>query len=273
MSTYSIFLFAFSLFLSFYSHFNICVAYTSEEDNYDSIYAYDESSGRGPSQWGNLNESWYLCGNGTSQSPINISRLQFTPNLGALQTQYKPAQATLINRGHDISVKWNGDAGGLNINGTNYTLMDCHWHTPSEHTINGRRFDLELHIVHENSLNETTVVGILYRYGLPNPFLSTLYDQIRSLDNNTNREIPLGIINPYSIGFANNTGYYRYNGSLTTPPCYENVLWTLLTQIQTVSLRQVQALKEAVNDGYEENARPIQPINGRTVYLYPRSLF
>ncbi|KAF4373659.1 hypothetical protein F8388_025353 [Cannabis sativa] len=78
--------------------------------------------------------------------------------------------------------------------------------------------------------------------------VNCLYDQIRSLDNNTNREIPLGIINPYSIGFANNTGYYRYNGSLTTPPCYENVLWTLLTQIQTVSLRQVQALKEAVND-------------------------
>ncbi|XP_062117863.1 alpha carbonic anhydrase 4-like isoform X1 [Humulus lupulus] len=273
MSTYSIFLFAFSLFfLPFFSHFNICLALESEEEE---NYSYDENTGRGPSRWGELNPSWYRCGNGTSQSPIDISRLseQLSPDLAALHTHYKPAQATLINKGHDILVQWNEDAGDLNISGVEYKLLQSHWHTPSEHKINGRRFDAELHAVHKNSLGEIAVLGILFTSGPPNPLLSKVYDQIRSLENNKTGEIGLGIINPYEIGFENNSSYYRYNGSLTTPPCDEGVLWTLLEQVQTVSFGQIKALKDAVKDGYEENARPTQPINGRTVDQYPRSHF
>ncbi|GMN55416.1 hypothetical protein TIFTF001_024537 [Ficus carica] len=107
---------------------------------------------------------------------------------------------------------------------------------------------MEIHLVHQNSIGERAVLGIVYKYGRPDPFLSTLYQQILSLRNDT-RMIPLGIVDPTDIespGFWRK--YYRYNGSLTTPPCFENVLWTVLKKVQTVSLEQVQALKDAVDD-------------------------
>lgn len=80
-----------------------------------------------------------------------------------------------------MQVKWNsGEAGYIEINGTQYLIQQCHWHSPSEHTINGNKFDLELHAVHETATGETFVFGILYQFGEPDPFLSS----VRTLINN-----------------------------------------------------------------------------------------
>ncbi|THG09625.1 hypothetical protein TEA_000338 [Camellia sinensis var. sinensis] len=179
----------------------------------ETPFTYVEGTGKGPRKWGKVNPHWKSCGNGKLQSPIDVvdQRVKVFPNLGKLKKDYKPAPATLKNRGHDIAVEWKGDAGKININGTRYKLLQCHWHSPSEHTFNGTRYHLELHIVHLSSCGTIAVVGIVYKYGQPDPFLA---------------------------------------------------------KVRTVSRDQVQALRDAVHDGFEANARPIQQLDGRTIFLY-----
>ncbi|KAL5546399.1 hypothetical protein UlMin_006086 [Ulmus minor] len=253
-----------------YFHLNIFTALASRElYNADGTprFSYDEETGRGPSNWSNIDPHWFLCGNGTRQSPINIGGVTIRPNLGPLIRNYTPANATLVNARFEIVVEWNGNAGNITINGTVFILKNAHWHSPSEHTILGIRYPLELHLVHESSTGNIAVIGILYRFGLlPNLFLSRLLPQINALGNGT-AEINLGRIDPNIISFGIGRSYYRYNGSLTAPPCSENVTWTVLPEVQSVLRAQVQALREAVDPGFEENARPIQPLNGRTVAI------
>ncbi|KAL4607746.1 hypothetical protein ACB092_09G197700 [Castanea dentata] len=248
------FLFLISLILS--SHlYNVSADDSEVED--ESPFTYLEDTGKGPSKWGTIDPLWKACGNGKLQSPIDLlsRRVQVYPRLGKLKGVYKPAQAVVKNRGHDISMAWKGDAGYININGTDYNLQQCHWHSPSEHTINGSRYPLELHIVHINPItNKIAVVGIVYKYGRPDPLLTKLFHHIKSAGK---EEKPLGIIDPGLIRFGSRK-YYRYIGSLTVPPCTEGVTWTILKKVRTVSREQVRELREAVHDGFESNARPTQ---------------
>ncbi|CAL0310605.1 unnamed protein product [Lupinus luteus] len=232
----------------------------------DDKFTYSEGSGKGPKNWGNINPNWRVCGNGKSQSPIDIvdQRVQVFPQLGRLQRDYKPAPAVLGNMGYSINLKWNGDAGKININGTDYNLIQLHWHAPSEHTFNGSKFDLELHAVHQNSKEETAVIGVWYKIGLPDSLLSKLLNHIKSVKEH---DIDVGIINPKETNFGTRN-YYRYIGSFTTPPCTEGVTWTIMKKVRTISVEQLKALKEAVHQGFEENARATQKLNGRKVYVY-----
>ncbi|KAA8518112.1 hypothetical protein F0562_015586 [Nyssa sinensis] len=254
-----------SLLLSSHSLLIICNAFESEVDD-ETPFTYLEGTGKGPKKWGQIDPKWKVCDKGDMQSPIDLldQRVKVFPNLGKLKREYKPAPATVKNRGHDITVAWKGDAGKFNINGTDYKLLQCHWHSPSEHTFNGTRYHLELHIVHLNSRGEIAVVGITYKYGRPDPFLAKVMDHISSV---VDEEKDLGIVNPKDIKFGSRK-YYRYIGSLTVPPCTEGVIWTIVKKVRTVSREQVRALREAVHDGFEANARPIQQLDGRTILLY-----
>ncbi|KAM7505397.1 hypothetical protein LguiB_004301 [Lonicera macranthoides] len=237
----------------------------SEVDN-ETPFTYAEGAEKGPKEWGHVNSTWKVCDSGKLQSPIDLAskRVQVFPGLGKLKKSYKPALAQIINRGHDIQVKWNGDAGKININGTDYKLQQCHWHSPSEHTINGKRFNMEMHVVHSNSKGGIAVIGILFKFGRADPFLSKLIGHLKTVGE---KGEDLGVVNPSEIKFGSRK-YYRYIGSLTVPPCTEGVTWTVLKKIRTVSREQVRALRDAVHDGFEDNARPVQDVDGRQVNLY-----
>ncbi|XP_028789550.1 alpha carbonic anhydrase 4-like [Neltuma alba] len=241
---------------------------TKEEVEDEHPFLYEEETGKGPKNWGSLKPEWKICGTGKLQSPIDLldERVQLCPDLGKLKRDYKPAPATIKNRGHDIVVHWKGYAGQININGTYYKLVQCHWHTPSEHTVNEKRFNLELHAVHESDDGKSAVIGILYEYGRPDPLLSKLIPHIKSIGE---EERDLGILNPGVIKFGSRK-YYRYLGSLTVPPCTEGVVWTIVKKVRTVSREQVKALRDAVNDGFEENSRPTQELDGRPLWLYTK---
>ncbi|KAG2683537.1 hypothetical protein I3760_10G035000 [Carya illinoinensis] len=206
----TIFLFLASLILS--SNHLISIALESEVDD-ESLFTYTEGTGKGPNNWSQIDPHWKACGHGKMQSPIDLldRRVQVFPALGKLKRDYNAAPAVARNRGHDITVVWKGDAGEININGTKYKLQQCHWHAPSEHTFNGSRYELELHIIHLSSSGEIAVVGIVYKYGHPDPFLS---------------------------------------------------------EVRTVSREQVAALREAVHDGFEANARPTQQSDSIAVEFY-----
>ncbi|KAH6801611.1 alpha carbonic anhydrase 4 [Perilla frutescens var. frutescens] len=231
----------------------------------ESPFTYD--SKKGPENWANLNPKWKTCAKGKLQSPIDLvdDRVEIMPELGILKRAYKPAPAMIKNRGHDIQVVWEGDAGFAMLNGTEYKLLQCHWHTPSEHTMNGKRFELEVHLVHNNSLGHLAVVGVVYKLGHPDPFLAKLLETIKTTTPNHEGNVA-GDVNPWDIKFGSRK-YYRYLGSLTVPPCTEGVLWTIVKKVRTVSREQVRALRDAVHDGYEKNARPTQK-SDQHVYMY-----
>ncbi|KAG4970588.1 hypothetical protein AAZX31_13G129000 [Glycine max] len=243
---------------------------SAQEVEDESEFDYIKGSEKGPSHWGELKKEWETCKSGKMQSPIDLSshRVRVVPKLGELKKYYTPQNATIKNRGHDIELKWE-DAGSININGTEFFLHQCHWHSPSEHTINGRRYDLELHMVHESKnikgKTKFAVVGLFYKIGRPDPVLKKLSKFIKTMVYGEEKNI--GVFDPSKIKLGGKK-YYRYMGSLTVPPCTEGVIWTINKKIRTVSRAQVKLLREAVHDHAEKNARPIQPINRRGIQLY-----
>ncbi|XP_022745507.1 alpha carbonic anhydrase 7-like [Durio zibethinus] len=246
---------------------------SAQEVEDEREFDYLESSGKGPKQWGDLKKEWAACKNGSLQSPIDMSsrRVKVIRKSGELKKRYKPCHAIAKNRGHDISLEWlNCDAGSIKINGTEFFLQQAHWHSPSEHTINGRRYALELHMVHQSKddkmKNNLAVIGLLYKFGAPDAFLPQLISNITSMADNE-KEKEMGVIDPSLIKMGGKK-YYRYMGSLTVPPCTEGVIWTLNKKIRTVSRGQVQALRKAVHDYAKSNARPVQPLNHRQIELY-----
>ncbi|XP_021806627.1 alpha carbonic anhydrase 7-like [Prunus avium] len=263
-------IFSVLLFLVLFSQYSTPV--TAQEVEDEREFDYLQGSGKGPKQWGEMKKEWAACKNGGMQSPIDLSskRVKLIPNLGKLNTAYKPCNATVKNRGHDISIEWVGDAGSLKINGTEYLLKQCHWHSPSEHSINGRRYDMELHMVHlspdPNVTNKIAVVAALYKIGRSDSFLSKLTRHIKSMTDQK-EERSVGIIDPNKIKIPGKS-YYRYMGSLTVPPCTEGVIWTINKKIRRVSRDQVKLFRVAVHDYAETNARPVQPLNVREIQVY-----
>ncbi|XP_058740370.1 alpha carbonic anhydrase 4-like [Vicia villosa] len=230
----------------------------------DHDFNYKKGDSRGPENWGNIKPEWKICGSGKLQSPINLlsKGVQELSDPGKLQVKYNLAPAVLQKRSHDVKIQWNGDGGNLIINENQYKLLQCHWHSPAEHTLNETKFDLELHAVHKNTKGEIAVIGVLYKIGIPDPFLAKILDKIKSIGD---KERDLGLINPRDIKLGSKK-YFRYYGSLTAPPCTEGVIWTILKKVRTVSMEQLKALKGAVSQGFEENARPLQCDGGRPVY-------
>ncbi|CAH9138263.1 unnamed protein product [Cuscuta epithymum] len=276
---FSSFLFTASLLMM------ICVficqfdATQAQEVEDEREFDYDEKSEKGPGRWGELKKEWAACGDGKMQSPLALSAPIIKrrggvrkPGVKITRNSYMPANATLHNRGHDISIEWVGDPGSIPINGKHFSLKAVHWHSPSEHTLHGTRYDLELHALHMNTdqtsgKNTTAVFSVLYRIGRkPNRFLSRLTKNIASMKDQKGEVRNAGFVDPNKIQFISND-YYRYTGSLTTPPCTEDVIWTVNKKIHNVSRKQVKLLREAVHDSAERNARPLQPRNNRDIYL------
>ncbi|TXG58431.1 hypothetical protein EZV62_016260 [Acer yangbiense] len=248
------------IFLFYLIDYIICM-HAEDQTQFD----YSLLGAKGPGRWGDLKEEWSACKSGSLQSPIDMSsfRVEIVEKSGEIKRSYMPSNAIVKNRGHDISVKWlNNSAGTIQINGTVYFLQQGHWHSPSEHTINGRRFDLELHMVHlsfdPNATYKIAVIAQLYKIGPSDAFLSKLIENVMPIADKL-EERNIGMIDPEDIKMGGRK-YYRYMGSLTVPPCTEGM--------RTVSLDQVRALRIAVQDYAEVNARPLQPLNRRGVQFY-----
>ncbi|THF96996.1 alpha carbonic anhydrase 7-like isoform X2 [Camellia sinensis] len=247
----------------------------AQEVEDEKEFDYAKGSEKGPERWGEIKEEWAAGKHGEMQSPIDMvnRRVKIIRKSRVLVSNYKPSNATVKNRGHDISVQWTvGEAGSIKINGTEYLLQQGHWHSPSKHSINGRRYAMELHLVHvspqENGEDKIAVIGVLYRIGRPDSFLSQLTRNISDMIDKK-EERHSGVIDPREIKMGGKR-YYRYMGSLTVPPCTEGVVWTINKKVMTVSREQVKLLREAVHDYAEENARPLQPLHDREIYLYKR---
>ncbi|KAJ1268815.1 hypothetical protein BS78_07G162900 [Paspalum vaginatum] len=234
-------------------------------------FTYVPNAPNGPENWGTFKPEWAECSAGQMQSPIDLSddNATLVRSLGYLDYSYRPALATIINTGHDIKVIFKGDAGSLRINGTVYPLKQLHWHTPSEHTIDGRRYDMEVHLVHITPENKIAVVGVLYKVNLifPDLFLKKLEPFIVAVAATRDQELPIGLVDPNDAA-CTGCVYYRYMGSLTTPPCTEGVIWTVCKKVRPVQKSQIDLLQGAVDPDNKMNARPLQPLNNRDINVF-----
>jgi len=237
-------------------------------------FGYTAGSADGPENWGKLSPAYKVCGEGKEQSPINIVPSKAVPNpkLDTLSRVYAPTNATLHNNGKDIVMTFERDGnpvmpGSINVTTADGTVKQfwfkmIHWHAPGEHTINGKRFPLELHLVHVDDDDHKAVIAILYKTGAADAFYDQLTEQLRELK--TNPTVAAGVVELKSL--QKRTGsYFRYKGSLTTPPCTEKVMWNVLGKAREISQEQLRLLTAPLP---QQDNRPPQPLNGRIVSFY-----
>jgi carbonic anhydrase len=209
----------------------------------------------GPEKWGELREDFRTCKTGHMQSPIDLGGAPFAPNL-AVRVAYNAGPLTILNNGHTVQVNI-PEGSTLSSGISRYKLLQVHFHTPSEETIYGIHYPMVAHFVHVDYAGNYAVLGVLFEEGPANPELAKLI-KAAPKDEAPARVVPGTSFNPAGLLPAK-LAVYRYEGSLTTPPCTEGVRWHVATHRVTASADQIAALHAIMGD----NARPTQPLHGR----------
>lgn len=230
---------------------------TSASEAKPAHWSYSGDSG--PAEWANMDSKYAACANGTEQSPIDIelSDLKVDKEIGHVDIHYKPTSFTLMNNGHTIQAN---DASGENtitVEGKVYTLVQFHFHKPSENQLNGKTFDMELHLVHKDSEGKLAVIGVLIQAGSENKALAELFSNLPKEE--TKEDIKLDQLIDLNELIPKDKTAIRYNGSLTTPPCSEGVEWTVFEQPIEMSAEQMKAFGAI----FPDNHRPVQALNDR----------
>lgn len=207
----------------------------------------------GPAQWAEVDPGFSTCALGRMQSPIDI-RNALKADLPEIDFAYGAGPAEVLNNGHTVQVNLPA-SGGIAIDGTHYALLQFHFHTPSEEKVAGMAFPMVAHFVHKSAAGSLAVVAVLLKEGKQNPALAQVLDTLPA--QGTTHALA-GTFDPTPI-LPEKRGYYAFQGSLTTPPCSENVRWQVLKEPIEVSREQVAAFRKL----YPMNARPTQPLNGR----------
>lgn len=219
--------------------------------------AHWEYAGKtGLAHWGELEQDFASCKLGKEQSPIDIRGAK-PAKLAPLGFHYHGGAGEIVNNGHTVQVNL-ADGGTLDLASGNYKLLQFHFHTPSEESINGKRYPLVAHLVHKNDAGNLAVVAVLFKEGKENAALKQVFAGLPAKAGEKHAladEIDLASLLPARHA------YYAYQGSLTTPPCSEGVHWQVLKQPVELSKGQLASFRKL----YAMNARPLQPLNGRVV--------
>lgn len=251
------------------------VASVEEEHNSgETHWSYDEHGAGGPDHWASLhlgsgkeNE----CGIGT-QSPINLVNATET-DLENIRFEYGEAPVKILNNGHTIQVD---DIQGSHIviNGETYLLKQFHFHAPSEHRLNGQEYPLEMHLVHKTADgSKAAVVGIFIAEGAANDAFNPVWAHLPANESPKEQDPATGEM----VHVAQATGenvylaallptdalFYRYDGSLTTPPCTTGILWSVMQTPIEMSAEQIAAFTRIMSG----NNRPVQPLDERKLLL------
>jgi carbonic anhydrase len=221
----------------------------------DPHWGYDGENG--PEMWGKLAPNFVDCQDGRTQSPINFESATVDHSLRPLQFSYISGETRMENNGHTIGQKF-GDGNYLTFNGNRFGLVGFHFHAPSEHTVGGVPYEMEMHLVHKDARGNLAVVGVfLEESDVPNKEFDTV---LKSLPNKPGSSGPEIEVNPLALLPAER-GYFAYKGSLTTPPCSEGVQWLVLRKSVRLSSKQIDAFTQL----FSKNARPTQPVFSRKV--------
>ncbi|HWA45807.1 MAG TPA: carbonic anhydrase [Hypericibacter adhaerens] len=208
----------------------------------------------GPQNWGELSADFKVCELGFEQTPIDLKNA-ISAQLAGVEPDFRPMPLKILNNGHTIQV--NCDPGSRSrIDGRSFELLQFHFHHPSEHLLAGRAFDLELHFVHRAESGQLAVLGVFIQQGAENAALQPIWAGMPAVAGPVQ---DVGTqITPASL-LPTERGFFRYQGSLTTPPCSEGVLWTMFKQPIEASEDQIRKFAAL----FPSNARPVQGVNRR----------
>jgi len=212
----------------------------------------------GPDHWGDLGADFSACKLGTHQSPIDIQNSKET-ELPPIRFDYKLSPLKIVNDGHTVRVDYQPGSSVI-INGISLSLVQFHFHHRSETEIAGQKYDMELHLVHrDQAAGRTAVVAILIKSGNENALLRVL---LGHTPQKIGEEIEKKKIVINAADFLPaDQNYYAFEGSLATPPCTEGVRWYVMKTAIEASPSQIAAFANL----YPDNARPVQPLNGREI--------
>ena len=184
-----------------------------------------------------------------------------------MKTTFPPAELRIahhehiadgINNGHTIQINY-ADADTLTLGGISYRLVQYHFHSPSEHTVDGKHFPMEMHMVHKSADGKLAVVGVFIAEGAHNKAFDPVWANLPA-QKGVETHFPAVKVDVDALLPTARTSY-RYDGSLTTPPCSEGVNWIVMTTPIQLSGEQVAAFTRLIKD----NNRPVQTLNGRTI--------
>lgn len=238
---------------------------------------YNPYSGKGPKQWGDLDVKNAACKTGTMQSPINFPKTVkydklstgLTPSIGSPKLKFMTTSKNFA-----LNCPTSGQCGHSTVNGKRYNLVNIHFHTPSEHILNGRYHPLEAHVVHASADGDYAVLATMFKYPKQSDYGSVIYKRtnkqwgvnefLQSIIENIYADRTEFVV-PIEAILKPTKGYCSYTGSLTTPPCTEGVKFFMSMHVPTITRRQVHAMALAAGGGYDGTSRPLQAINKREI--------
>ena len=210
----------------------------------------------GPEHWSTLDAKFSACA-GRNQSPVDLSRF-IEAQLPPIRFDYRDGGHDVVNNGHTVQVDY-GPGSSISIDDDVFLLKQFHFHAPSENHIGGKAFPIEAHFVHADVRGNLAVVAVMFVQGASNGTLESLWPRLPAGADERHALSP-------EVGAKGllpaNRDYYRYEGSLTTPPCSEGVRWFVLKQPVTASAAQIGRLVQVLG---HPNNRPVQPIGARVV--------
>ncbi|MFZ0590810.1 MAG: carbonic anhydrase family protein [Bryobacteraceae bacterium] len=223
---------------------------------------WDYEGPRGADHWSELDPDYAVCNAGKEQSPVDIRDAQ-TAELPVIRFEYKTGPLKyLVNNGHTIRVNYH-DAPGVGnfliVGGKRYQLTQLHFHHPSEEYVNGKPYDMVLHLMHKADDGKVAGVAVFLKAGSANATIQQIWEHMPKAEGKE-MEIAGVEINPAGM-LPQDTGYYMYMGSLTAPPCTEGVIWFVLKTPVEISPEEIDAFAKL----YPHDIRPLQPLNGRVV--------
>jgi carbonic anhydrase len=217
-------------------------------------WSYDGAGG--PEAWGRLRPDYAKCASGTRQSPIDI-RDGLQVRLDPVQFDYRPSRFGVVDNGHTVQVKV-APGNLIEVMGRRFELQHFHFHRPSEVRIDGRQFEMDVHLVHKDADGKLAVVAIPLERGTAQPVVQAVWNNL-PLEKGEEQAAQLAL-DPLQLLPADR-GYYTYMGSITTPPCSEGVLWMVMKTPVPVSEQQIGIFTRL----YPMNARPVQSASGRMI--------
>lgn len=210
----------------------------------------------GPEHWGDLDPRFAVAKTGRQQSPVDLTG-SFQSGAETVFFTYQAAPLSVANNGHSIQVDC-PPGSSLTIGGRRHELLQYHFHTPSEHTIDGGFYEMELHLVHQNEQGQFAVVGVFMTTGVSH---STLREIWRYMPRQVGQSVSNDTMVDPSDFLPTDRRCVQYAGSLTTPPCTEGVTWIMMLEPISASAAQIEEFEQLIG----LNNRPVQPLNDRAL--------
>ena len=215
------------------------------------------SGHEGPEHWGNLSPEYRICASGKNQSPINLSGF-VEADLKPIAFDYRKNGKEILNNGHTVQVNL-APGSTFAVEGHAFELKQFHFHAPSENHINGTSFPMEAHLVHADTDGNLAVVAVMFEAGDLNKVLAKAWSKMPE-NAGDKHDLPSNISAEGLL--PSDRDYYRFNGSLTTPPCSEGVWWLVMKKPVPASKTQIERFQRVMQ---HPNNRPLQKKNARPV--------